>query len=131
MIILNKFLNRIPSLEKWGQSWQWLLGHSTCGVAGSAHALLEHMWPLSPALLYPALSKSLQNVQASWSYSFILRLTAVTIRDACLGESEHFPVDEVNKGAAIGLENFLIWGVCFFRFRHLRKALIVLTQGKL
>lgn len=106
-LILNKHLKLIPSLEEWGQSWQWLLGHTTCSVALSAQALPAHVQPLRHFSAAPCL-KILWKVQASWSYSFILLLTAVTIRNALMVESEHFPVNKANNGVAIWLENFLV-----------------------
>ena len=79
----------------------------------------ESPWPpsthvVTPALPYPVLSKILQKVQASWSYSLILLLTAVTIRDALLAESEHFPVNKLSNSEAIWLRKLFWSEMCAF-----------------
>ena len=81
-------------------------------MAVSGQVLPAHVWPLRHCSAVLCL-KILQKVQASWSYSFILFLTAVRIRDALMVESEHFPVNKANNGVAIQLETFLVWSMFF------------------
>ena len=108
---LKQVLTRIPSL---GQSWWWWLSHTSCRVAGRAVTSQHTCGRSGTALPYPVLSKILQKVQASWSYSLILLLTAVTIRDALMVESEHFPVNKVNNSEAIWLRKLFWSEMCVF-----------------
>lgn len=105
----KQVFDHIPSL---GQSWWWWLTSWPCGR--------ESPWPpsnvVTQALLCHTLSspRSYGKVQASWSYSLILLLTAVTIRDASVVESEHFPVNKVNNSEAIWLRKLFWSEMCAF-----------------